>query len=80
MASFGVVMATIFSKLYGDIKLDYRMRKLDLDIKFLNVCQNNDLCPTFVQYKISSTPLQNSNAYQQSQHFIYTGRTDIQKF
>ena len=39
------------------------MRKLDLDIKFLNTCQNNDLYPTFIQYEISSTRLQNSNAY-----------------
>ena len=49
------------------------MRKLDLDIKFLNTCQNNDLCPTFIQYEISSTRLQNSNAYWQSQ------RLSIQK-
>ena len=41
-------------------KLDYRMRKLDLDIKFLNTCQSIDLCPTFIQYKISSTRF-NSN-------------------
>ena len=44
-------------------KLDYRIRKLELDIKFLNTCQNNDLYPIFVQYKISSTRLQNSDAY-----------------
>ena len=49
------------------------MRKLDLDIKFLNTCQNNDLYPTFIQYEISSTRLQNSNAYWQSQ------RLSIQK-
>ena len=45
-------------------KIDYRMRKLDFDIKFLNTCQNNTLCPTFVQYKILSRRLQNSDAYQ----------------
>ena len=44
-------------------KLDYHMRKLDYDQKILSTCQNNDLCPTFIQYKISSTRLQNSNAY-----------------
>ena len=48
-------------------KLDFRTRKLDLDIKFLNTRQNNDLCPIFTQYKISSTRLQNSNADLQSQ-------------
>ena len=46
------------------------MRKLDLDIKFLNTCQNNDLYPTFIQYEISSTRLQNSNAYWQSQRLF----------
>ena len=51
-------------------KLDYCIRKLDLDIKFLNTSQKNDLCPTFIQYKISSTPLQNSNSYRQSQRLF----------
>ena len=46
------------------------MRKINLDIKFLNPCQNNDICPTFIQYKISSMCLQNSNAYPQSQHLF----------
>ena len=46
------------------------MRKLDHDIKFLNTCQNNDLYPTFIQYEISSTRLQNSNAYWQSQRLF----------
>ena len=47
-------------------KLDFRTRKLDVDIKFLNTCQNNDLCSIFTQYKISSTRFQNSNADLQS--------------
>ena len=51
-------------------KLEYRVKKLDLDIKFLNTCQNNDLCPTFIQYKISLTRLQNSGAYRQSERLF----------
>ena len=51
-------------------KLAYRMRKLDLDKNFLSTCQNNDLCPTFIQYKTSSTRLQSSNAYRQSQRLF----------
>ena len=51
-------------------KLDYRMRKLDLDIEYLNTCQNKDLCLTFIQYKISSICLENSNAYRQSQRLF----------
>ena len=48
-------------------KLDYRMRKIDLDIEYLNTCQNKGLCLTFIQYKISSICLENSNAYRLSQ-------------
>ena len=51
-------------------KLDNRMKKCDLEIKFLNTCQNNDLCPTYIQYKISLMRLQNSNAYRQSQRLF----------
>ena len=36
----------------------------------MSTCQNNDLCPTFIQYKISSTRLQNSNAYRQSKRLF----------
>ena len=43
------------------------MKKLELVLKFLNTCENNDLRPTFIQYEISSTRLQSSNACRQSQ-------------
>ena len=46
------------------------MKKLEFAIKFLNTCENNDLRPTFIQYKISSTRLQSSNAYRQSQRLF----------
>ena len=46
------------------------MRKLNLNIKFFNKCQNNDPCPPFIQYKISSMDLQNSNAYRQLQRLF----------
>ena len=36
----------------------------------MNTSQKNDLFPTFIQYKISSTRLQNSNAYRQSQRLF----------
>ena len=51
-------------------KLEYCVKKLGLDIKFLNTCQNNDLCRTFIQYKISLTRLQNSGAYRQSERLF----------
>ena len=46
------------------------MKNLEFAIKFLNKCENNDLRPTFIQYKISSTRLQSSNAYRQSQRLF----------
>ena len=50
--------------------LEYRVKNLDLNIKFLNTCQKNDLCPTFIQYKISLTHLQNSSPYRQSERLF----------
>ena len=47
-------------------KLDYRLRKINVDIDFLNSCLENDLCPTFLRFKMSSNRLQNSESYQRS--------------
>ena len=53
-------------------KHDYRLRKIHLDIAFLNNCLDNDLCPTFLRYKLSSKRLQNSEPYRRSQNlFLY---------
>ena len=51
-------------------ELEYRVKKLDLNIKFLNTCQKNHLCPTFIQNKISLTHLQNSSPYRQSERLF----------
>ena len=51
-------------------KLDYRVRKIICDISFLQTCKDNDLCPTFLRYKMSSKRLQNSKAYKQSQQLF----------
>ena len=48
-------------------KLDYKIRKLSIDIEFLNICLNHDLGPTFLKYKMSSKRLQTSDAYKISQ-------------
>ena len=56
------------------------MRKFDLNIKFLNTCQNNDFCSTFVQYKISWTPLQNSSVYRQSQRLFIQEELTFKNF
>ena len=51
-------------------KLDFRLRKISVDIKFLNSCLENDLCPTFLRYKMSSKRLQNSESYKRSQRMF----------
>ena len=49
--------------------IDY-VKLINLDIAFLNSCFDNDLCPTFLRYKLSSKRLQNSESYRRSQHLF----------
>ena len=35
-------------------KLRFRLRKIKVDSEFLNSCKENDLCPSFLRYKMSS--------------------------
>ena len=49
-------------------KHDYGVRNINLNIVFLNSCLDNDLCPAFLRYKLSSKRLQNSESYRRSQH------------
>ena len=43
------------------------IEKLDLDIQFLDTCIQEELCLTFLQYKLSNKRLQTSDAYRRSQ-------------
>ena len=45
-------------------KYDYKIRKLSVDIEFLNNYLNHDLCPPFLKYKMSSKRLQTSDKYK----------------
>ena len=36
------------------VKLYFRLRKISVDIEFLNSCLENDLCPTFLRHKMST--------------------------
>ena len=54
----------------------FRLRKIHLDIMFLNISLDNDLCPTFLRYKLLYKRLQNSKSYRRSQHlFLKKGTT-----
>ena len=63
-------------KRYGDVivrkvrefeKLDFKYRKVLLDIDFLNTCLKNNIIPKFVQFRVSNKDLRNSTAYRQCQ-------------
>ena len=48
-------------------KLDYKLRKCDLDIEFLKICADNNLVPNFLKFKVTNTALKNSKAYRSCQ-------------
>ena len=48
-------------------KLDYTLRKCDLDIEFLQICLENNLVPKFVKFKVTNNALKTSKAYKDCQ-------------
>ena len=63
-------------KRYGDVivrkviefeKLDFKYRKVLLDIDFLNTCFKNNIILKFVQFRVSNKNLRNSTVYRQCQ-------------
>ena len=48
-------------------KLDYKQKKLKLDIDFLDNCVKHELVPKFVQFKVANRGLRNSKAYKACQ-------------
>ena len=66
----------VLRKRYGDVivrkvvefeKLDFKYRKVLLDIDFLNTCLKSNIIPKFVQFLVSNKDLRNSTAYRQYQ-------------
>ena len=51
-------------------KLEYKIRKVDADIEFLEACVDNNLCPTFLRYKMSTKRLRHSDSYAASQRLF----------
>mgnify|MGYP001800918522 FL=1 len=45
-------------------KIDFKYRKLLLDIDFLENCVNNNVAPKFVQFRVANKDLRNSNTYR----------------
>ena len=48
-------------------KLDFKCRKLSLDLEFLDNCIKHDLIPTFVRFKVANHRLKTSKAYKECQ-------------
>ena len=66
----------VLRKRYGDVivrkvrefeKLDFKYRKVLLDIDFLNTCLKINIIPKFVQFRVSNKDLRNSTVYRQCQ-------------
>ena len=48
-------------------KLDYRLRKVELDLEFLSKCNDNNIIPKFLNFRVANNHLNFSTTYKQSQ-------------
>ena len=48
-------------------KVDYKLRKVKLDISFLIKCQNENIIPNFLKFRLANKNLQNSFTYRKYQ-------------
>ena len=48
-------------------KLDYKHRKILLDLNFLENCINNNVTPKFLQFRLANKDLRSSSTYRQFQ-------------
>ena len=51
-------------------KLDYKVRKNQVDLGFLKLCQENGLTPKFLNFKLANRNLCYSNSYRQCQSLL----------
>ena len=72
-------IADVIRDRYGEItlrtvrkfeKLDYKLRKSQLDLEFLNECVSHDVFPTFLRFRVSNKTLRNSEAYRKCQSVL----------
>ena len=48
-------------------KLEYRLRKAQIDLEFLVSCSNNSVVPKFLNFRVGTKSLKSSRTYQQCQ-------------
>ena len=72
----GKSIANIIRSRYGEVfvrkihkfeKNDYKLRKSQLDLRFLLECKKNNLIPKFLQFKLANRHLHNSVVYKKCQ-------------
>ena len=51
-------------------KVDYKLRKAKLDISFLVKCQNENIIPNFLKFRLANKNLQNSVTYKKCQRSL----------
>ena len=60
----------MLSKIRKLEKLDFRRRKTQLDITFLEVCLDKDIIPNFLQFRTANSKLGNSETYITCQRLL----------
>ena len=60
-------------------KLDFKRRKVELDISFLEACKENNIIPKFCVFKTANKDLRNSITYQQCQEKLLNEEIKIRR-
>ena len=60
-------------------KIDYKYRKLQLDLDFLQTCQHSNVMPEFLRFKLANRNLRSSSAYSTCQKRLLKEEINIKK-
>ena len=60
-------------------KVGYKLRKAKLDISFLVKCQNENIIPNFLKFRLANKNLQNSVTYKKCQRSLLQTEIDNKK-
>ena len=72
-------IADVIKKSYGDRglnnvgkfeRLDYQIRKCQVDIEFLNTCHKCNVIPNFLQFRVTNKTLKDSLTYSRCQQLL----------
>ena len=72
-------IADIIRKRYGNRalknvrkfeRLDYQVRKCQLDIEFLNTCHKYNVIPNFLRFRVTNKTLKDSQSYSRCQQLL----------